>query len=469
MIALAGAMMRAGGWPRTLLVAACTAATSGLLLVAVAMLRLPQSPQEHLDPLVAETGNRAGTAFGVVLLTVPVLLLLYQAVRLGLAARERRFGALRVAGATPAEVRRLGALEVGIPSLAGGLLGVGVYALFRALLGGDPLDSISLREIQQGYSTGLTELVPVSVAPSWWQFAVVVTGIAAMGAFLGWRTSRRVALTPWGVARGAPERPPRPWGVLALAASPLPVAWAVANPYPVPAGAMGEWSPPVASALPWIAAAALAVLGIASLSSWTAYRVGRAVARHARSAATLLAARRLVAGPRAPGRAAAAIGGIALATGGLVGFSVESVRGHAPAASLVGTYIGTTAVVMLPTLAVVASLAVRGVESVLDRRRVVAALSASGVPLSVLGRAQCREAAMVAVPTALCGVVLGVLATSAFILADGSDPRAVRARLAVLISVVTTAVLVWVAVLVATGLVRPWLRRAADPEHLRTE
>ncbi|MDQ4084323.1 MAG: hypothetical protein M3165_00745, partial [Actinomycetota bacterium] len=182
-----------------------------------------------------------------------------------------------------------------------------------------------------------------------------------------------------------------------------------------------------------------------------------------------LAARRLVAGPRAPGRAAAAIGGIALATGGLVGFSVESVQGHAPAASLVGTYIGTTAVVMVPTLAVVASLAVRGVESVLDRRRVVAALSASGVPLSVLARAQSREAAMVAVPTALCGVVLGVLATSAYILADGSDPRAVRARLAVLISVVTTAVLVWVAVLVATGLVRPWLRRAADPEHLRTE
>ncbi len=148
---------------------------------------------------------------------------------------------------------------------------------------------------------------------------------------------------------------------------------------------------------------------------------------------------------------------------------MESVQSHAPAASLVGTSMGTTAVVMLPMLAVIASLAVHGVESVLDRRRAVAALSAGGVPLSVLARAQCREAAMVAVPTALCGVVLGILVTSAFILADGSDPRAVRARLAVLISVVTTAVLVWVAVLVATGLVRPWLKRAADPEHLRTE
>ena len=44
---------------------------------------------------VADPGVRGGTAFGTVLLTVPALALLHQAVRLGTAARERRLAALR--------------------------------------------------------------------------------------------------------------------------------------------------------------------------------------------------------------------------------------------------------------------------------------------------------------------------------------------------------------------------------------
>ena len=102
MTGLAWTLARAGGLPRMLLVAACTAVVSGLLMVAVALLLLPPQPDELLFNLVADPGVRGGTAFGTVLLTLPALMLLNQAVRLGTAARERRLAALRLAGATPA-------------------------------------------------------------------------------------------------------------------------------------------------------------------------------------------------------------------------------------------------------------------------------------------------------------------------------------------------------------------------------
>jgi len=124
-IRLGWTLTRAGGWLRFVLLASCTAVVTAPLLVVVSLARLPEYPNERLFSLVAESGTRGGTAFGVALLTVPpLLLLLYQAVRLGTASRERRYAALRLAGATPLEVRRLGAVEVGVSALVGSAAGV---------------------------------------------------------------------------------------------------------------------------------------------------------------------------------------------------------------------------------------------------------------------------------------------------------------------------------------------------------
>jgi hypothetical protein len=122
---LAWRLAVAAGWGRPVLLASCTAVVSGLLLVAVAVLSLPEAPAESLFGVIADSGTRGGYAFGTVLLTLPLLRLLYQAIRLGTSARERRLAALRRAGATPAEVRRIGAVEVGIPALAGAFGGRG--------------------------------------------------------------------------------------------------------------------------------------------------------------------------------------------------------------------------------------------------------------------------------------------------------------------------------------------------------
>src|SRR6185503_13031059 len=115
-IRVGAALTRAGGWPRMLLVGGCTAVVTGLLLVVVAILRLPAEPAERLFALVGEPGLRGGTTFATVMLCLPALLLLYQAVRLGTAAREHRLAALRLAGATPGDLRALGAVEVAVPA-----------------------------------------------------------------------------------------------------------------------------------------------------------------------------------------------------------------------------------------------------------------------------------------------------------------------------------------------------------------
>lgn len=446
MIRLAITLTRAGGLPRMLLLGACTAVVTALLLLVVSYALLPESPDEILFSVVAEPGTRGGTAFAVVLLTLPPLLLLHQAVRLGTATRDRRLAALRLAGATPGEVRRLGALEVGIPALLGSLGGIALYWLLRALLGGQ----VSYNDFEgNGYVyTESLRLVPTSVAPSWWQVLLVVIGTTVLGVFVGARASRGVVVTPLGVTRRQNSTPPRPWGLVLLAAALVLVPLSL-----------------VAFQAGIFVIIGLAVLGVISLAPWTAYRVGRLAESRTASPAVLLAARRLVAEPRPAGRAAAAVGAIALVAGG----------GAAVASGLVASentdafyYISLALVagaLLVALLVAIGTLAVHSVESILDRRRSVASLVALGMPLDVLESSERWEARLVAMPMATAGVLLGALAVSGL-----SPDRNSPAGLLVLVVVVAvTLALVWLAILAAARITRPWATRAASAANLRTE
>ena len=446
MTRLAWTLARAGGWSRMLLVTLCTAVVSGLLLVAVALLLLPEDPQETFFNLVEDPGVRGGTTFGTVLLTVPILLLLHQAVRLGTATRERRLAALRVAGATPGQVRLLGALEVGIPSFVGGVLGLLVYGLLRLMFGGmSYAERAPAPFLQQQL-----RLVPTTVAPAWWQVLLVVLAVTVLGVAVGALASRGLVVTPLGVTRRQPTAPPRAWGFLLLVLAAAIAALAVQNP---------SWSTVVG-----MACVALSVLGIASLAPWLTYRVGHRLARRARSATRLLAASRMVADPRPLGRAAAAVGAIGLVSGGsgaivadlFVTNNVESFY----VVSLVLVFAS-----LLVALAVVAwTLAVHTVESLLERKRSTAALVAGGASLRDLEQAQRTECALAAVPLAALGVVLGTAAL-VFVI-DTNSPAGVVLMLA---NLLVTPALTWLAVVVAVRLVRPWTLRAGAAANLRTE
>lgn len=449
MIRLAATLTRAGGWPRMLLLGSCTAVVCALLLIVVTFARLPAIPDEVLFNLVADRGTRGGTAFATVLLALPPLLLLYQAVRLGTAARDRRLAALRLAGATPGEVRRLGAFEVGIPALAGSLAGIALYWILRSVLGGD--SGPAMRNESEGYvSTMSLRLLPTSVAPQWWEALLVVLATTIAGVFVGARASRGVIVTPLGVSRRQASAPPRPWGLLLIVAAVLIVPLAL--------------SVRASSALAGIAIVGLAVLGIVSLAPWSAYRAARFVESRATSAAVLLAARRLAAEPRPAGRAAAAVGAIALVSGGGAAITADLLTMGSDDPFYFISLALVAGALLVALLVAIGTLAVHSVESLLDRKRSAASLAALGMPLAELESAQRWEAKLVAMPMATVGVLLG----SATIMVVGG--RLSPTGLLVLVAnLVIMLVMVWLAIVVAVRLTRPWAVRAASASNLRTE
>jgi cation transporter-like permease len=444
MVTLAWTMARAGGLARSALLAGCTAAVSGLLLVAVALLLLSDSADEQLASFVRDGGTRGGVVFAVLLLTLPPLLLLDQAVRLGSGNGDRRLAALRVAGATPAEVRRLGAIEVGIPTSVGAVLGIGVFAVLRELLGGRAYDPGT-------YYGSNFAVVPTSGAPNPWQVVVVVIVVAVAGTFVGWWASRAVVESPLGVTRRERKRSPRPWGFLLLL---LAVAL-------TPTALSGDHSTDFVAFI----VIALIVGALVMLAPWVAYVIAQRLARRTDRPESLLAAQRIIAEPGAAGRAAGAIGGIALVSGGVVGF-VLAVRdsGTSGDSSYMAGAILVAISLLVGLLVAAGSMAVHSVESLLDRRREVAFLAASGMLESELELAARREITVVALPLAAIGSALG----AATLPAIGGDPLA-ELILAVVLGVVITVTLVWLASALAVRAVRPWARRAASPLNLRTE
>jgi hypothetical protein len=432
----------AAGRGRAALVVATTAITSGLLLVAISIARLSNSggdgysyvSERVISPL-ADSGTRPGAVLAVVLLTVPVLLLLDQAVRLGSAGQHRRYTALAVAGATRRDLRGWAAVEVGGPALVGAVLGVPVWWLLRELLG-------------RGLADHTGAVVPTTVGPGGWTVLVVVA-VAAYGALVGRRAGSRATAV---VERGGVRRPPRPWPLLLLLAAVV----ATVGPF----GLGGAGLPVV------FAVVVLLVAGAVGVAPWAAYRVGALAARRARTARMLLAASRLHADPRPAGRAAAAVGAVALTTGVLgvfVGDILDSRNNYGDA----GEYLVPAAVVgfcaLLAAVMIAVSLAVHSVETTLERRREMAALVATGVPVSTVGAAQRTEGLLATLPLTVVGSLAGAVGYGW--LAHVSPVAYAGGLGAAALTVLVVAGMVCL----AGVLVRPWLDAAVDPGNLRTE
>lgn len=458
-LGLVGSFLRSGGMPRAALIAVCTALVSGLVLVALTVLLFAGSPgsqREQVSGLVAQDGIRGGYVFALLLICVAPLALLRQVVRLGTATREQRLAALRLAGATPGEVRRIGALEVGIPALAGGLLGYLVFGVLRLVFGGSVPDGTGFG-YGPGYSAVAHELalVPTTVHTAWWHVLLVAVGVGLIGVLAGAGASRSLVISPLGVSRRAPRPAPRPWGLLLLVLA-------------VPLFRMSLGSRQNDDLYVFAVVATL-VVGLLALAPWLAYRVGRAVAGRASSVAVLIASRRLTTDARSAGRAAAAVGAIAMVAGGggvLLSDLPNSYQGgdFGDVEAFYTVPIAVGGVVLLAALLlVIFSMAVHGVESFIDRKRSVAALAALGASARDLEAAQRWEVGLVAVPMAVIGVLIGS-GPYLFLVGDAAN-RYVWIPL--LVDGVTVA-LVWFGVLVSARITRPWLVRAASPANLRT-
>ncbi|MGW3988660.1 FtsX-like permease family protein [Streptomyces sp. NPDC004830] len=414
-------------------VGAASATVFALAAVALASLRGRRSIP-LADGLLDDPGTRSGVVLGLVLLLLPVFGLLGQCARIRAVHRDRRLAGLRLAGATPWQVRRIAALETGLACA----LGSAVATVPSVLV--------------------LLRLWDAPTAPAWAGIALVALAVPVLGATAGALALRRVVASPLGSVRRTGPGDGRVSGLLflsglLLAAVAALLAAATASGAPL----RSSGGPP----LP-LAGAVLAVgAGAVWLSGATARVVGRILAGRARSAATLIAAERLREDPWSAARTHAAVLLVTVAGTGFLGVRqvlADAVR-ERPDASFYLTGLNLTgAAVAIALVLTLSGLAVGTAESLATRRRGLAAQAAAGVPQSVLGRALLLETALPLTPAVLLaglgGTAVGVRYA---VLADEAVPWAP--------ALFPVAVLAACLLAAATSL--PLLRRTVRPGELR--
>ena len=250
------------------------------------------SSQSHIPPQVvtAFTGipyeneaYRIAMLIGAIAVLVPALLLVGIVTDLGAAQRAERFATLRLIGATPQQVARTAALEIGATTFVGALAGVALYLVMIPVAA-----QISLGSSRFYYSDLLRSPVNAVLA-----VAVTTAGAAAVA---WWRT-RRADVGPLGGSRERSERRPR---LISLA----PVILGMAGLVSTPAVARQESALTIYLLPISFLCAMLGLLWAGPVLTWWVARGGRALAR---SAAQVIGFNRIARHPRAVFRAVAGV------------------------------------------------------------------------------------------------------------------------------------------------------------------
>ena len=243
---------------------------------------------------------------GIVLLTVPSLVLVASASRLTAARRERRLAALRLAGATPGQVVGAVAAETAFAAVAGSLLG---------LLIGWPL-RLLVMHVPWGGGTWLAS----DFAPSLGTVAGVGIGVPLLVVAAAVLGLRRVVRAPVGAAMEHRKKAPKAWRLLALVAAGLFFAFGLAQ------------AQESGSLVVLLASLAAIVLSASVVGPWLTASLGTLFSTLWRRPSTLLAGRRLRNDPKAAYRSASGVvlavfvGSMALTL--LPGFESESGGGR---------------------------------------------------------------------------------------------------------------------------------------------
>ncbi|WP_329541837.1 FtsX-like permease family protein [Streptomyces sp. NBC_01358] len=418
-------------------VGALLATVFALAAITVAAVR-GQVSIPFAQGLLNQPGERSGVVVALLLLLIPVLGLLGQCARIGAVHRDRRMAGLRLAGASPAQVRRISALESAPACLAGSAGGFGAVAVALAVQGHTP------------------------PATAWVAFVVVVLGVPVAGALVSVLALRRVVASPLGeVRRVRPERGSRTLLVLSVAALPIAVgAYAL----------VVRGSSPAAASFPMLVFGLVFLTGAGAV--WTAgasaAHIGRRLAESAKSPAVMIAAGRLRDDPWAAARTHATL--LLVTVVGIAFVGVREVvlaelhqRGVRTPEGIAfyTTGIDLTGAAILVALAIsLFGLAVGTAESLASRRRGLAAQTAAGVPHTVLARATLLETALPLAPAVLLATIGGMAVHLAYtaVAAPGTVPSVLP---------LLVPVAVYAASLLAAATSLPLLRRMAHPAELR--
>ncbi|GAA4854737.1 FtsX-like permease family protein [Saccharopolyspora rosea] len=221
---------------------------------------------------------------GIVLLSVPSLVLVASASRLTAARRERRLAALRLAGATPAQVVWAVAAETAVAAVSGTLAGL--------------LLSWPLRYLGTNVPWGGGTWLPSDFAPPVGTVLTTAVGVPLLVVGAAVLALRRVVRTPVGAAMQHTRKKPTAWRLLALAVVALFFAFGLAQ---------AEKSGGTEVLLAGLAAI---VLAASVVGPWVTGALGRLFTRLWRRPALLLAGRRLCSDPKAAYRS---VSGVVLA------------------------------------------------------------------------------------------------------------------------------------------------------------
>lgn len=428
-----------GEWWRVTLTAVGAALATGFASAAVVLAALRGSYHVPVAAgLLDQPGTRAGVIVGLLLLLLPVLALLGQCARIGAVHRDRRLAGLRLAGATPWQVRRIAALETGLACL----LGSAVATVFFVLL--------LLRQWNR----------PNVLA--WAAIALVAVAVPLLGAAAGALALRRVVTSPLGWVRRVAPRTGRGPGLLFLAGVLLVGVVALVT-------VLGMFSTAAHrphAGMPLAMAGVILAVGAGAvwLSGATAKATGRILAVRARSATTLIAAERLRDDPWSAARTHAAVLLVTVVGTCFMGIRQvlsEVVRSHkfSAHASYYLTGLDLTGAAIAIAFAITLSgLAVGTAESLATRRRGLAAQAAAGVPHTVLGRALLLETALPLAPAVLLAGLGGTAIGTWYALLGGRP---------VPWAIVLVPVAVYAACLLAAATALPLLRRSVRPGELR--
>jgi hypothetical protein len=216
---------------------------------------------------------------GVVVLLVPSLVLVASASRLTAARRERRLAALRLAGATPAQVTAMVGAETGIAALVGAGLGVALSPVLYAAATWVPW-------------AGGTWLA-ADFVPPWYVVVMVALGVPALVVGAAVAGLRRVVTTPLMASGGHTRKPLSPWRLAIVPVAVLLFFWSLTS--------VGD------SALPILVTLALVMWSPTLVGPWVTSALGGVFTKVWRKPAVLMAGRRLRDDPKAAYRASSGV------------------------------------------------------------------------------------------------------------------------------------------------------------------
>jgi len=300
-------------------------------------------------------------------MVIPILTLGGVAARLAIARRDQRLAALRLAGATSAQVTVMTLAEAAAQALVGALTGVVLYLAVLPLVA---------RLTFQGRTFDLSELVlPLG------QTAAVVGAVVVVAIVSGASSLARVAISPLGVA--ARTSPKRLSILRVLVAAAAGAAWVlVITPMKEP------------ERLTIVLVLGAVILAVNAVGPWVVMVAGRVAARIAPTAATLLAARRIADDPKSTWRAVGALG-LAVVVVGFTSLAQVDDPGT-PLEAYLSADLGTGALVTLVIITIVGATSTGVVQAarVLDQREQYRALALAGTGERSLHRARALEVAL---------------------------------------------------------------------------